>query len=371
MAFFMACFAAVAFAPMSNLLFPIGATMAERFLYLPSIGVLVCLVLLIYASAERFRLNSFSPALVPVALCIAVSGLAARTWVRNQDWLNNLAMATATLRSSPESAKAHELMAHSLFESDAGHSNLDQVIAEAEKALAILDPLPDSRNTPDAYLWAGFYYLTKDEIQVQNRSKGPVGAESYERARQILERCISIGQAGQAAYNRTGDAQRLGTPSVSPVITEARRLLSATYLRMGDADKASDLAAKALSRDVLNPKGYRRMADVLLANRRVDEAAILLMRGMFITSDLGLRQDLLNVYRSGIDSEKCAIIQGPNGPAINPRCEIVHRHICAAAPETIRARLSAGQRDLAQTQKKTFLRDYGCPAGPLDSVLPD
>ena len=112
------------------------------------------------------------------------------------------------------------------------------------------------------------------------------------------------------------------------------------------------------------------MADVLFAKRRVEEAAILLMRGLFITSDLGLRQDLLNVYRSGIDSQKCAIIQGPNGP-MNPGCEIVRRHFCAAATDTIRARLSVGQRDLAQTQNKTFLHDYGCPVGALDSILPD
>jgi len=113
------------------------------------------------------------------------------------------------------------------------------------------------------------------------------------------------------------------------------------------------------------------MADVLLANHRAEEAAVVLMRGMFITSDLGLRQDLLNLYRSGIDTEKCAIIAGPNGPAINPACELVHQHICAAAADTIRARLTVEPRDVAQTQKKTFLRDYGCPAGPLNSVLPD
>jgi tetratricopeptide (TPR) repeat protein len=365
-AFFMACFAAVTFAPTSNLLFPIGATMAERFLYLPSIGVLACLVMLLYASTERLTITSAMPALVPVALCVIVCGFAVRTWVRNQDWRDDLAMATATIRSTPNSAKAHKLMAHSLFDSDASHSNIDQVIAEAEKALAILDPLPDSRNTPDAYLWAGFYYVTKNELQAQNHDK-----EGYQRARQILERCLAIGQAGQTAYNRRLEAQGAGIPSASPILAEAHRLLSATYLRLGDTDKASQAAGNALSGDVLNPEGYRRMADVLLANHRAEEAAVVLMRGMFITSDLGLRQDLMNVYRSGIDSQKCAIVAGPNGPAINPACELVHEHICAAAADTIRARLAVGPRDVARTQKKTFLRDYGCPAGPLDSVLPD
>jgi tetratricopeptide (TPR) repeat protein len=313
----------------------------------------------IYAAAERFRMVSVAP----IALCVIVTAFAVRTWVRNQDWRDDLAMATATIRSSPRSAKAHKLMAHSLFESDPSHANIDPVIAEAEKALAILDPLPDLRNTPDAYLWAGSYYLVKGQNQG--------GAPAYERARLLLERSLSISETGQAAYDRRLGTETTGGSSLSLVTSEAHRLLSAVYLRLGNADKASEAAGDALTRDVLNPEGYRQMADVLLANRRVDEAAIVLMRGMLITSDLGLRQELLNVYRSGIDSEKCAIFDGPNGPAMNPKCEMVRRHMCAAAPDTIRARLAAGQRALAQSQKKTFLRDYGCAAGPLDRVLPD
>ena len=90
--------------------------------------------------------------------------VASRTWLRNQDWRDDLAMGTATIRSSPESAKADNFMAQALFESDASHANIDRVIAEAEKALAILDPLPDLRNAPDAYLRAAGYYLAKGDL---------------------------------------------------------------------------------------------------------------------------------------------------------------------------------------------------------------
>ena len=48
-AFFFAGFALVSFIPVSNLLFLTGTIMAERFLYVPSIGFAGCFVLIIYA----------------------------------------------------------------------------------------------------------------------------------------------------------------------------------------------------------------------------------------------------------------------------------------------------------------------------------
>ncbi len=65
------------------------------------------------------------------------------------------------------------------------------------------------------------------------------------------------------------------------------------------------------------------------------------------------------------------MISGPRGPAINPACEIVHKHLCAASVDTVKARLQTGRRDLAEKQKKSFLNDYGCPAAPLNQALPD
>jgi hypothetical protein len=58
----------------------------------------------------------------------------------------------------------------------------------------------------------------------------------------------------------------------------------------------------------------------------LDDAAVTLMLGQFATGDLAFRSRLLDLYR-GID---CALVPGPAGPAINPQCPAVHRHLCAA-----------------------------------------
>jgi len=99
--FFLACFAFLNFLPASNLFFPIGTIMADRLLYLPSLGLLSCLVLAIDAVAAKPKFAM----LAPIALGVIVAGFAARTWVRNQDWQSELALATHDVRVSPRSYK--------------------------------------------------------------------------------------------------------------------------------------------------------------------------------------------------------------------------------------------------------------------------
>ena len=110
-AFFFASFGFLNLLPASNLLFPIGTIMAERLLYLPLAGWLACLALLIDFAARRFRQTR----LTPVVIGVIAAGFAIRTWVRNNDWKDNLTMATASVQTSPSSFKVHRLLAASLF----------------------------------------------------------------------------------------------------------------------------------------------------------------------------------------------------------------------------------------------------------------
>src|ERR1700733_7279990 len=83
---FVAGFAALTLLPTANLLFPIGAIMAERFLYLPAIALSVCVVMALYALPAR---------VAALALCLIAAAFAIRTWVRNADWQDDLASARA------------------------------------------------------------------------------------------------------------------------------------------------------------------------------------------------------------------------------------------------------------------------------------
>jgi protein O-mannosyl-transferase len=302
LAFFFACFGFLNLLPASNLLFPIGTIMAERLLYLPLVGWLACLVLAIDSTAKR----------APILLSVIVIGFAVRTWVRNLDWKDDLAMANASIKSSPGSFKVHRLLAASLFQSDAEHSNIDRVIDEANKSLAVLKTLPDNRSVPTPWQEAATYYFAKGD---------------FHQTAQLALRSLAIEAALQAARDRR---HGINTPA-PPIVAQGYRILASAYLRLGHAEQALSAATQARTLDPSNVDAYGEIAGAYLAQSRGEDAAIALAEGMFATSDSGLREDLLKLYQSGVDTKGCAVVAGPRGPALNPACDIVQRDLCAGA----------------------------------------
>jgi protein O-mannosyl-transferase len=368
-AFFLIGFAVVTFSPTSNLLLPIGTIMAERFLYLPSIGLLGCFVLAIYGIGDRIGLRAFAP----VLLCLVTAGLGARTWMRNQDWTNDLSLVTASLRAAPNSYKLHKVLASLIYAADQSHVNLDLVTAEVERALSILNPLPDERNDADTYRWAGGFYLGKGDLLRQSAVNGDARAaetrtQSYHRALEVLQRCISISKTMDERQREKLAGRDNGRRPVASSEPEAYRLLSAVYLRLAEPEKAAQAADTALSLDPLRAEAYHQEAQVLMGRGEGEQAAVTLMQGFFLTSDDELRQDLVNLYRGGLDPQGCALVQGRNGPVFNPECETVHRHICAASVPVVKTQLAGGRPDAAQSQKAMFIGQFGCPVEPLQQV---
>ncbi len=225
--FFFGCFAFLNFLPASNLLFPIGTIRGDRLLYLPSLGALACLAIAVY-SATRSPKWAWA---APVALGLLAVGFAARTWERNRDWQSELAIAKADLPENPGSFKLHSMLASALFAAD--RSDLNAVIAEQEKSLAILNTLPLKLRPPEAYRRAGYYDLLE--------SRQHPSPEAYRKSISALEIAISIPQ-------RQPDRQ-------------AHLLLSVAELESGDAARALPEARLACSLDPTNLQTYRQLSD--------------------------------------------------------------------------------------------------------------
>jgi tetratricopeptide (TPR) repeat protein len=86
----------ILFSPTANIIFPIGTIMGERLIYAPSLGVALLLAILLARS------RYWKTALIAVALVFA-----ARTAVRNRDWLNPHRFYEKLVETSPDSAKSH------------------------------------------------------------------------------------------------------------------------------------------------------------------------------------------------------------------------------------------------------------------------
>jgi hypothetical protein len=221
---FFTVFFAVALLPVTNLAFPIGTIMAERFLYVPAIAFAAILVI-----AFRWATRRWPAARVPAVVLICAA-FAARTYARNFDWYDESTLWRSAARTAPESYKAHMGLALAL--STAPHVQWDVVDGEIARMLAILDPLPDDRNVAAAYSTAGMCYrMTGDAI-----AGTPQSREWYEKARVLLERGRRIDSALDAAVlaeNRR-HGKEIGHSAWLPLYLELGRI----YLRLGEPKKA-------------------------------------------------------------------------------------------------------------------------------------
>ena len=113
--FFFLAFFFVALFPTSNLAIPIGSIMAERFVYLPSIGLAGCVVAAYHAFGRQ---GSPRPVLAARAARVAAGLLclacAVRTYARNFDWLDERSLWTSAVNVCPGSAKAHYNLGNAL-----------------------------------------------------------------------------------------------------------------------------------------------------------------------------------------------------------------------------------------------------------------
>ena len=361
LACFFLCFAGVTFFPTSNLALPIGTIMAERFLYLPSIGILAFLVLAIFGISER----TGNARIAPVAICVVIACFAIRTWARNADWLDDRSITVASLEASPNSFKLHRQMAALIYGEERTAENIRRGKEEAEKSVALIQELPDAQSTAEPYCLAAGYDFLEGELENAGTSAGlsREAIEAYGKGIARAERCAAIDRALHAAYLaklRPGVIASEGDPQ--PYL-----MLSSAYVRLSDTGKAVDAAHQALALYPRTAAGYLQVANVFMSRNLRDEAASALTEGLLLTSGSGLADAWATLYKD--TNGACIAVETAAGRTINPQCGPFRSQVCALSTEVLKARLEMSRRDLAEEQRQEFEQVYGCPAARLDAVL--
>ena len=125
----------VALSPTSNLIVLIGSIMAERFLYLPSVGLAGCTVAAIYALGRRHSLQQRVAAPVAwAALGLVCLVFTARTYARNFDWQDSIRLWTSAVDVCPGSARPHYNLGKELEHIP---GRLPEAVAEYREAVRI------------------------------------------------------------------------------------------------------------------------------------------------------------------------------------------------------------------------------------------
>jgi tetratricopeptide (TPR) repeat protein len=200
-----------------NLLFNIGATMADRFLFVSTIGSSILIALLFFKLlktdiVKNFSINKVAILFIPVLLILSV-----KTFSRNSDWKDNATLFAKDVTTVPNSARVHYNYGTSLMANSYGTNTEQASIPEFERCLQI-DP-----TYYDALINLGSVYVKKKEyksaiatykkgLQLKNNHGmlcGNIG-DAYFRSQEpdsaivYLERAHTLGNRIPASYEILG-----------------------------------------------------------------------------------------------------------------------------------------------------------------------
>jgi len=268
----------------SNLIVLIGATMADRFLYVPSLGF--CIILTYFwirfldvPGGKTDSLKFTNPKFLPVYVLLALYSY--KTYTRNTDWHDNLSLFMTDVRSSAGSARAHYNAGTEMLDrfvlpnrdrnADARKSALRVAISELATAVKI-----DS---------AAFLYRL-------NLASAYMYDDNYSKAAEHASVAIGISNADPKPYSILGsadyslgkyeDAIKYLTTATDKGLNDASawNYLGGAYSSTNDFEKARDCFERALQVDPRNLDGYKNLGSAYGNLHRLDKALEVFRRGL-------------------------------------------------------------------------------------------
>jgi hypothetical protein len=350
--FFFIAFFFAALAPTSNLAILIGTIMAERFLYLPSIGFAGCLVWATYAICRRLPAGWPGARIAaPAALALVCVAFAARTYTRNFDWFDDQSLWTSAAQACPASYKTHTgLAGHLIVVKEAG---LDRAIGEADRSLAIVDPLPDQRNMSAVYANAGLCYRIKGDTLSTPQSNYwyQKSLDALLRGERIDAVCYQENRRANAAHGK-----RIPRSGWVPLYLELGR----TYLRVSEPRKALEALEIGLTLRP-DPEFFGEMSVAYRAMGDPPQAAITLMEGLVVdTNHTQFASELVDLYKQ-TDPQSCAIRNAGGSVSLNLDCPLVHTQLCTASRNVALLYRQRRQGPAAASTVRSAINDLGCP----------
>jgi tetratricopeptide (TPR) repeat protein len=352
--FWAAGFFGIALLPVSNLVFPIGAIMALRFLYVPSAGFAIA------AAALAWRLRR--PQITRIALALVVILLMARTLARNPVWRDNAALGAADVLSAPASFRTHQVLARALYESDP-KGKLDQAIREYEASFRLIQGLPPADSCADCLTELGMFYYAK-AVSVGGDSTLE-GRKWFQQAAAMLEQAQRVMIAHQESFDQAQIAHGLRSRSQADI--HLYLYLARSYNHLGRINQALQTYREA---QWINPEQrevYDEMATIYADLGKLEQAAILMDEKAFVLGvNSATAASLRNLYAL-IPGGACALKLERGVTALNLECPRVRADLCLGWAELDAAYRAAYQPLRADALRAAAIQRYGCPAGAFIS----
>ena len=279
--------------PISNLI-SLNATVAEHWLYFPSVGFLIFLAGCVIDLPVRFRQSAVAFA------CLALIGLSARSVVRSSDWADEETFYTRTIASGGSSVRAAVNLAE-IYSQKGDIAGAERVF---RRVLELTPDYPMARNNLANLLHkhgrkaeAQALFDSSAKAAVETRKDYPgtwvaaINLTRIKRAEGDLHGAMKILEQARLDYPETwevircqAEVLRVSKRSEAAMQLvedfarknwwhyEASIALGRLYAEQGDAERAAAAWRHASWLDVHDAESLNLMAEVRLRQNRLDEA---------------------------------------------------------------------------------------------------
>jgi tetratricopeptide (TPR) repeat protein len=260
----------------SNIIFPVGTNMAERFMFMPSLGFcLVAAVLIANLAQKGIEKGVNSQGLGLIVVIVALFSL--KTFTRNPAWKDNYTIFTTDIETSPNSAKLQTSVGGEMIEHFKNSTNevekkakITEAIGHLQKALEIH---PTFKN-PYLLMGNGYFYLEDFDKALDMYNKGLQLDPNFKDIKANLALVYREGGKiiGQKQGNLPKSIEYLSKAvELDPTDVAAMSYLGTAYGMSNQPQKLIDVLTKALAirydkQDAINISvAYRQLGNLAKA----------------------------------------------------------------------------------------------------------
>lgn len=265
-----------------------GQAMADRYHYLPSIGLFLALVFAVadLAAARRFRPNAVAAAATVVLLLFA-----ARSWQQVSLWRDSVTLFTHTLSVTSDNLVIEYNLGHTLGR----QKRYDEAVTHFAAALRIN---PDHYDT-----------LINMGITLADQGKPAEAIEYYRQALGVEPNSAKAhAQLALALSRQQKTAEALPhfykAMKLDPNDADVRTNLGLALARQGKMQEAVEQQNEALRLNPNSAEAHNNLGLILLAQGKAEESAVHFSTALRLKPDLAVAQDNLQRARTMIDARQ-------------------------------------------------------------------
>ena len=361
--------------PTSNLAVTIGSIMAERFLYLPSIGFCAAAALFLCAITKKAvsftRPETQSRALLSWTLpMIVISPLGVRTFLRNADWRDDLSLWKGAVAAAPGSFKAHMTYGEAIVADAEQKKNrpleqaIDEAIRQEEIARSILEnePLPAKWLNINIYLHLAKDYRIKGQFLDESGHRDE-GIKFYGKSLEVLAKAQEIDRATNEE-SRKFQLRRGSPPAEIPDVGNffLYESLCLTHSKLGNWEKC-EMAARYLERIApQQPSAYRLAGAAYFNLGRYSDAAVEFFCGFLLDPDNDEWLRALSSTYENLGLAPDSVVSQDGKLFLKRDSPFVREQFNAAAAMLVRLFEEAQKRNEAAELRDKLIRQYSIPS---------